>query len=289
MSKEEMMSLYGRTPSATPEYPAQPCALRSLAWGPVPEGEPSMPDDSPRPLAPELRAKLLGSTPTDAPEFSREYHGEWIPRSPPPVSAAQRAADEAAHPMFHIAVLDLPDGLGRIAVTGSESVIGARLELGQPAGGLSTVWMVRASGATGYIGHMSDGRFHQSACVPPGWTFRELDLFGATRACTCAPGTADAQLIGGGLFRCDACAGQRRVHPLDEMVDGQRVRDLLTRDEMERREKMSRPGPYIPWMPDQRAAVSRWWSAQLRAKVAASDAERRARAPSVVVEMQDEP
>ena len=40
--------------------------------------------------------------------------------------------------------------------------------------------------------------------------------------------------------------------------------------------------------PDQSSAVSALWSAQLRAKVAASEAERRARAPSVVMSIDPE-
>lgn len=71
--------------------------------------------------------------------------------------------------------------------------------------------------------------------------------------------------------------------PFDAVIDGVTLRTLLDGDEFNRRETSSH------WRakrmtPAQRAAVSAHWSAQLRAKVAASEAERQGRAPSMVVE-----
>lgn len=62
--------------------------------------------------------------------------------------------------------------------------------------------------------------------------------------------------------------------PLDEEIDGWKLRDLIDWErELQRGELATMVSP----TPLQRAAVSAWWSAQLRAKVAASEAERRAR------------
>jgi hypothetical protein len=64
------------------------------------------------------------------------------------------------------------------------------------------------------------------------------------------------------------------VDPLDVLYDGWTLRQLLEHNEKKRREDWHLAHPYTP---AQRAAVSAHWSAQLRAKVAASkaaDAER---------------
>jgi len=77
--------------------------------------------------------------------------------------------------------------------------------------------------------------------------------------------------------------------PLDAMIDGQKLRCLLSIDERSRRETNTAAGVVVSiFTPAQRAAVSAHWSAQLRAKVAASEAERRARAPSVMMSIDPE-
>lgn len=83
------------------------------------------------------------------------------------------------------------------------------------------------------------------------------------------------------------------VDPLDVEYDGVKLATLLLVDETLRRDEgyTSRPQPEN-WRPPamtpaQRAAVSAHWSAQLRVKVAASAAVDKARAPSVVVDLED--
>jgi len=75
------------------------------------------------------------------------------------------------------------------------------------------------------------------------------------------------------------------LDPLDVEYDGLTLRELLTCDELQRREYLS-PPPRRSWTPAQRAAVSAHWSAQLRAKVAATAELERNR---VLVDLQDEP
>lgn len=86
--------------------------------------------------------------------------------------------------------------------------------------------------------------------------------------------------------------------PLDVEYDGVPLRDLLDLRECVNREQDLGAGTEcsIPWRnadpwtwtPAQRAAVSAHWSAQLRAKVRASDAADKARAPSVVIDVDAE-
>jgi hypothetical protein len=60
--------------------------------------------------------------------------------------------------------------------------------------------------------------------------------------------------------------------PLDKMVEGHPLRWLLGIDERARRENVISQVVRVNLSPAQREAVSTYWSAQLRAKVAASDA-----------------
>ena len=71
------------------------------------------------------------------------------------------------------------------------------------------------------------------------------------------------------------------IDPLDVLHDGCSMRELLKLDESTRRESWR---PFIP-TPNQRAAVSAYWSAQLRAKV---DATKQAERTQVVCDKQDE-
>jgi hypothetical protein len=77
------------------------------------------------------------------------------------------------------------------------------------------------------------------------------------------------------------------IDPLDAEHDGVRLAALLIRDHNNQREKLPRPGRAHAFTPAQRAAVSAHWSAQLRAKVEASEAADAARRPSVVVDLED--
>ncbi len=85
---------------------------------------------------------------------------------------------------------------------------------------------------------------------------------------------------------CRKCAGGptspawRAPDPLDEVIDGHALRDLLRWDERFRREWFS--GAAVPrFSPAQRAAVSAHWSAELRAKVEAKRKADAAAATSV--------
>lgn len=71
--------------------------------------------------------------------------------------------------------------------------------------------------------------------------------------------------------------------PLDAVIDGVTLRDLVRRDEIIQRGEA--PEYRRDWTPAQRAAVSAHWSAELRAKVAASKERERTR---VVVDLEDE-
>lgn len=77
----------------------------------------------------------------------------------------------------------------------------------------------------------------------------------------------------------------KSVDPLDVEYDGSPLRNLLRIDGEAQREYggLGRTG----FSATQRAAVSAYWSAQLRAKVAASAAADKAREPSVVVDLED--
>lgn len=75
------------------------------------------------------------------------------------------------------------------------------------------------------------------------------------------------------------------VDPLDIEYDGASLRGLLVSDEAARHDRNIFAQTHRT--PAQRAAVSAHWSAQLRAKVAASATADKAREPSVVVELED--
>lgn len=75
------------------------------------------------------------------------------------------------------------------------------------------------------------------------------------------------------------------VDPLDVVCDGYTLRDLLGWDEAFRRSDAIRVKRWLT--PTQRAAVSAHWSADLRAKVAASTAADKAREPSVMIDPED--
>lgn len=78
------------------------------------------------------------------------------------------------------------------------------------------------------------------------------------------------------------------IGPLDETIDGVSLHELLDKDSRARQEVL-RP---LPFTPAQRAAVSAYWSAQLRAKVAASakaDAERERNRVVIEHDVDDEP
>lgn len=77
------------------------------------------------------------------------------------------------------------------------------------------------------------------------------------------------------------------VDPLDVKHDGVTLRELLRVNERECRDGKLDGGPMLPLTPVQRAAVSAHWSAELRAKIAASEAADAARRPSAVVEVDD--
>lgn len=78
------------------------------------------------------------------------------------------------------------------------------------------------------------------------------------------------------------------VDPLDVKYDGATLRTLLEYDEGRRRETHpNHVAAAARRTPAQRAAVSAYWSAQLRAKVAASAAADKAREPSIVVDIED--
>lgn len=74
------------------------------------------------------------------------------------------------------------------------------------------------------------------------------------------------------------------VDPLDVEYDGVKLRDLLN---VQRQHDQGGYRPVNRITPAQRAAVSAHWSAQLRAKVTASAAVDKARATSVVVDLED--
>jgi hypothetical protein len=74
------------------------------------------------------------------------------------------------------------------------------------------------------------------------------------------------------------------VKPLDVVVDGVKLRKLLELDWRNRREKGE---THNMLSPTQRAAVSAYWSARLRAKIAVSAAAEKTRQPSVVVDLED--
>jgi hypothetical protein len=87
--------------------------------------------------------------------------------------------------------------------------------------------------------------------------------------------------------------GIRLVRPTEPppdqvIIDDISLQVLLECDEIARRESESnwRNGSQRTWTPAQRAAVSAHHSAQLRAKVAASDAERKASATTVRVQIE---
>jgi hypothetical protein len=67
--------------------------------------------------------------------------------------------------------------------------------------------------------------------------------------------------------------GSQPIDPLDVVIDGLTLRELLTCDEIQRLEYTTHPRP--SWTPAQRAAVSAHWSAQLRAKIEASKVKER--------------
>jgi len=69
------------------------------------------------------------------------------------------------------------------------------------------------------------------------------------------------------------------LRPLDDEIDGWKLRTLLDADEETRQRDCGRPRHYFT--PAQRAAVSAHWSAQLRAKLAASAEIDKARQVSV--------
>lgn len=80
------------------------------------------------------------------------------------------------------------------------------------------------------------------------------------------------------------------VDPLDVEHEGVMLRQLLSHDEMWRKDEW--PDAWVAagrnkLTPAQRAAVSAHWSAELRAKVAASAEDDKARRPSVMVEVDD--
>src|ERR1051325_9754577 len=79
----------------------------------------------------------------------------------------------------------------------------------------------------------------------------------------------------------------RRVDPLDAVLDGYTLRQLVSFDDAARRENVIAQCTRKCFTPAQRAAVQAHWSAQLRAKVDASAAADRARQPSVMVELDD--
>lgn len=95
---------------------------------------------------------------------------------------------------------------------------------------------------------------------------------------------------GGGLFAMDehqltlVPAPAPAPDPLDKMVDGWPLRQLLHMDERARHgENVISRESRRAFTPAQREAVSAHWSAQLRAKVAASDAAAKSRDRNQVV------
>lgn len=74
-----------------------------------------------------------------------------------------------------------------------------------------------------------------------------------------------------------------KVNPLDVATDGVPLSRLLMYSEMYRREEVP-ASPRHQFTRAQRAAVSAHWSAQLRAKIAAGDADAKAAAVSVLSE-----
>lgn len=79
----------------------------------------------------------------------------------------------------------------------------------------------------------------------------------------------------------------RPADPLDAVIDGWKLRDLIAIDRSLQQEVKEAPftkGGRAAWTPAQRAAVSAHWSAQLRAKVEASRKADEARKMSVVIE-----
>jgi hypothetical protein len=85
------------------------------------------------------------------------------------------------------------------------------------------------------------------------------------------------------------------IDPLDVEYDGSLLRDLLWTDAVFRHESSGAGVAFAgaqrcDWAtPVQRAAISSHWASQLRAKVAASSAVSNARAPSIMIDFQDEP
>lgn len=110
-----------------------------------------------------------------------------------------------------------------------------------------------------------------------------------TISCTLAPGPIGRQI------RVESGRGQTPVgrlatpDPLDAVIDGITLRTLLECDQQAQREGAHtwQAGSRRLFTPAQRNRVSCYWSAQLRAKVAASTAARKAREPSVVVDLED--
>ena len=71
--------------------------------------------------------------------------------------------------------------------------------------------------------------------------------------------------------------------PLDAVIDGVTLRELVRVNLLAECDNDAAMIKRAMRTPAQRAAVSAHWSAQLRAKVAASEAERKRREPSVVI------
>lgn len=84
-----------------------------------------------------------------------------------------------------------------------------------------------------------------------------------------------------------AWADEPAPDPLDVEHDGYQLRFLLKMSAAARRDNVTASRFVEAMTPAQRAAVSAHWSAELRAKVAASTAADKAREPSVVVEIDD--
>lgn len=86
--------------------------------------------------------------------------------------------------------------------------------------------------------------------------------------------------------RLEASSGHA-PDPLDVEIDGWKLRTLLAISEEYRQDRGMSPYPPSRFTPAQRAGVSAHWSAQLRAKVAETRADDKAREISVIVDLEE--
>ncbi len=190
--------------------------------------------------APGTVERLPAKVPDDK-EFAREYLGEWNPvvnavlhNEPDPPDLAQRQGARAADRLRAKA--------DRIAQSEVCPVCLRAPKLTAP-NGTKACADLKCKAAHGY------------------------PRPGAPAGCCGHARIADAP-----LGHLPSCPNYQPVDPLDVKYDGWTLRGLLSIDSMARRENVVAQCTRSCFTPAQRAAVSAHWSAELRAKVAASAA-----------------